>query len=70
MIKNRLTLLAGIVLCVVKIGNAQLSIDTTLSAEEMVKTIFAAKDNDSKIENVKYKGYKKSLGIFNCSMIE
>ncbi len=69
MIKNRLTLLAGIVLCVVKIGNAQLSIDTTLSAEEMVKTIFAAKDNDSKIENVKYKGYKKSLGIFNCSMI-
>ncbi len=50
-------------------AKAQLSIDTTLSAEDMVKTVFAASDNDSKIENVKYKGYKKSLGIFKCSMV-
>ncbi len=47
---------------------AQLSIDTTLSAEDMVKTVFAGKDNNSKIENVTYRGYKKSVGIFNCSM--
>lgn len=69
MIKNRLTLLAGIVLCVVKIGKAQLSIDTTLSAEDMVRTVFSGKENNSKIENVKYTGYKKSIGVFNCSMI-
>ncbi len=69
MVKNRLTLLAGILICVAKISYAQLSIDTTLSAEDMVKTVFAASDNDSKIENVKYKGYKKSLGIFKCSMV-
>ncbi|MBA3680033.1 MAG: OmpA family protein [Bacteroidetes bacterium] len=69
MVKNRLTLLTGILMCIVKISNAQLSIDTTLSAEEMVKTVFATKENDSKIENVKFKGYKKSLGVFNCSMV-
>ena len=69
MAKNFTPLLILAILSFGKTANAQLSIDTTLSAEEMVKTIFAAKDNDSKIENVKYKGYKKSLGIFNCSMI-
>lgn len=69
MIKNRLLFFIVLILNVTGTCLAQLSIDTTLSAEEMVKTIFAAKDNDSKIENVKYKGYKKSLGIFNCSMV-
>jgi len=69
MIKNKLLLFIAFIFCFASHVHGQLSIDTTLSAEEMVKTIFASKDNNSKIENVTYKGYKKSLGIFNCSMV-
>ena len=69
MIKNRLLVFIVLNLNVAGISLAQLSIDTTLSADDMVKTVFAASDNDSKIENVKYKGYKKSIGIFKCSMV-
>ncbi|MEO6303094.1 MAG: OmpA family protein [Bacteroidia bacterium] len=68
MVKNKPLLFIYMLCCIAKIGNAQLSIDTTMAVEEMVKTIFAAKGNDSKIENVSYKGHKKSLGIFECSM--
>ncbi|MBA2611810.1 MAG: OmpA family protein [Bacteroidetes bacterium] len=68
MAKNITRVFVVLLMCFTKLTQAQLSIDTTLSAEEMVKTIFVDKANDSKIENVKYKGYKRSLGIFSCSM--
>ncbi|MBL7910658.1 MAG: OmpA family protein [Bacteroidia bacterium] len=69
MVKTITFFLFSTLLFISKLATAQLSIDTTLSPEDMVKTIFADNAAGSKIENVKYKGYKRSLGIFNCSMV-
>ncbi len=55
-----------LICCVVILGKAQLSIDTSRSAEYIVKTVLVGKSGNLQIENIQYKGDKKSLGIFDC----
>jgi len=47
---------------------AQLSIDTSKSADNLVRTILVDKSAGFVIENVTFKGDKKSIGNFRCQM--
>jgi len=69
MTKTRILFLVCTVLSIIKTGLAQLRIDTSRSAEYMVKVVLAGKEVSSGIENVKYRGDKKSLGIFHYNTI-
>jgi len=67
MTKSNILLLVCAISSIVKTSNAQLRIDTSLSAEYIVKIIFANKES-FRIENVEYRSDKKSIGIFHCPM--
>lgn len=61
----RLTFLLATLVCVIMHGNAQmLSIDTSLSAENLLNQVLMDSSSDLIIKNVKYSGKAYSLGAF------
>ena len=60
--KHKVVLLA--LLGILKTVSAQLRIDTLHTAEYAIKSVLLGKYEGLKIENIKYSGDRKSLGIF------
>jgi len=62
--KIKLSLIIFLLFFIKSISYSQLSIDTTICPSNLVK-ILLGKETTLKIENVKYKGAKQSIGLFN-----
>lgn len=58
------TFILAVVMAISTFGQSQMTVDTTLSPEELIKKVLLKNDN-VKVDNIKYRGHKSAIGQFD-----